>query len=120
MKLAAPLAAIVTGGASGLGEATARMLAAHGVRVAIFDMNRDRAKPSPKRSAASSPLSTSPRRKASPPASMQARAAHGVERILVNCAGIVLGRRTVTKDRDTGVAEAARPRHLPQGHRGRT
>ena len=39
MKLEPPLAAIVTGGASGLGEATARMLSAHGVRVALFDMN---------------------------------------------------------------------------------
>ena len=32
-------AAVVTGGASGLGEATARALAAQGVKVAIFDMN---------------------------------------------------------------------------------
>jgi NAD(P)-dependent dehydrogenase (short-subunit alcohol dehydrogenase family) len=36
--------AIVTGGASGLGEATARKLAAEGVRVTIFDRNEDRAK----------------------------------------------------------------------------
>ena len=31
------IAAIVTGGASGLGEATARALAARGARVAVFD-----------------------------------------------------------------------------------
>ena len=31
-----------------------------------------------------------------------ARAAHGVERVLVNCAGIAPGRRTVAKNRDTG------------------
>ncbi len=37
-------AAIVTGGASGLGEATARRLAAEGVTVTIFDRNGDRAK----------------------------------------------------------------------------
>ena len=36
--------AIITGGASGLGEATARTLAAQGVRVTIFDRNEDRAK----------------------------------------------------------------------------
>ena len=36
--------AIITGGASGLGEATARKLAAEGVRVTIFDRNEDRAK----------------------------------------------------------------------------
>ena len=36
--------AIVTGGASGLGEATARKLAAQGVRVTVFDRNEERAK----------------------------------------------------------------------------
>ncbi|MGC1777042.1 MAG: SDR family NAD(P)-dependent oxidoreductase, partial [Xanthobacteraceae bacterium] len=36
-------AAIVTGGASGLGAATARMLAAAGAKVAIFDVNREAA-----------------------------------------------------------------------------
>ena len=33
------LAAVVTGGASGLGHATAAMLAARGAKVAIFDLN---------------------------------------------------------------------------------
>ena len=36
--------AIVTGAASGLGEATARKLAAEGVRVTVFDRNGERAK----------------------------------------------------------------------------
>src|ERR1700730_13197095 len=39
MQLDASIAAIVTGGASGLGAATARRLAGHGVRVALFDLN---------------------------------------------------------------------------------
>ena len=39
MKLDSSVAAVVTGGASGLGEATVRALAAQGVKVAIFDMN---------------------------------------------------------------------------------
>ena len=39
MKLDSSIAAVVTGGASGLGEATARALAAHGVKVAIFDLS---------------------------------------------------------------------------------
>jgi len=42
MKLDNTVAAVVTGGASGLGEATARALAAQGVKVAIFDMNEAR------------------------------------------------------------------------------
>ena len=41
MKLAG-CSAVVTGGASGLGEATARALAAEGVKVAIFDMNAEK------------------------------------------------------------------------------
>ena len=42
MKLGNDIAAIVTGGASGLGAATARALAAQGVKVAIFDMNAEK------------------------------------------------------------------------------
>ena len=41
MKLSG-CSAVVTGGASGLGEATARALAAEGVKVAIFDMNAEK------------------------------------------------------------------------------
>ena len=39
MKLDSSVSAIVTGGASGLGGATVKALRAHGVKVAIFDMN---------------------------------------------------------------------------------
>jgi NAD(P)-dependent dehydrogenase (short-subunit alcohol dehydrogenase family) len=42
MKLDASVSAIVTGGASGLGEATVRALAAAGVKVAVFDMNEEK------------------------------------------------------------------------------
>ena len=42
MKIDSSIAAVVTGGASGLGEASARALAAKGARVAIFDMNEER------------------------------------------------------------------------------
>jgi len=42
MKLDASIAAIVTGGASGLGEATARHLASFGVKVGICDLNAER------------------------------------------------------------------------------
>ena len=43
MKIDSAVAAVVTGGASGLGEASARALAAKGARVALFDMNEERA-----------------------------------------------------------------------------
>ena len=42
MELSKNIAAVVTGGASGLGEGTARLLAAKGVKVGIFDMNEER------------------------------------------------------------------------------
>ena len=44
MKLSTDISAVVTGGASGLGEATARALAAKGVKIGIFDMNEERGK----------------------------------------------------------------------------
>ena len=42
MELGADVAAVVTGAASGLGEATARLLARHGAGVAIFDLQQEK------------------------------------------------------------------------------
>ena len=42
MRLNSSVAAIVTGGASGLGEATARLLASRGLKVALFDLSAER------------------------------------------------------------------------------
>jgi len=42
MQLTSSIAAVITGGASGLGEATARKLAEHGVKVAILDLNAEK------------------------------------------------------------------------------
>ena len=80
--------AIVTGGASGLGEATARMLADAGVKVAIFDMNTELAE-----KVAGEIGGVACTANVSDDASVEAafekaRAAHGPARILVNCAGI--------------------------------
>lgn len=102
MKLDNKMAAIVTGGASGLGEGTARMLASHGVKVAIFDMNAERGE-----SIAKDIGGLFCRVDVTDEASIDkgladARAAHGVERILVNCAGVAPGKRTVSRKRDTG------------------
>lgn len=102
MKLDESMAAIVTGGASGLGEATARMLAAEGAKVAILDMNGERGE-TVAREIGGVFCRTDVTDEASIDAALQAvRATNGVERILVNCAGIAPGRRTVTKKRETG------------------
>jgi NAD(P)-dependent dehydrogenase (short-subunit alcohol dehydrogenase family) len=102
MRLDGSMAAIVTGGASGLGAATARMLAGQGVKVAIFDQDENRGR------ASAEAIGGLFRRtdiadEASVEASLeQARRQYGVERILVNCAGIAPVRRTVMRKRDTG------------------
>lgn len=102
MELNGTVSAIVTGGASGLGEATARALADRGVRVAIFDMNEQAGKKLAERL-----RGTFCKVDVSDTASVcagleKARAAHGQERILVNCAGIAIGEKTASRDRETG------------------
>ncbi|MEM7546975.1 MAG: SDR family NAD(P)-dependent oxidoreductase [Pseudomonadota bacterium] len=94
------IAAVVTGGASGLGEATARMLAAGGARVTLFDMNAE-----PGEAVAAEIGGAFAKVDVSDPASVAAgfetaRAAHGQERVLVNCAGIAPASKTVTREGD--------------------
>lgn len=80
--------AIVTGGASGLGEATSRMLAAAGAKVAILDMNTDLAE-KVANDIGGIACTTNVSDDASVDAAFEkARGAHGAARILVNCAGI--------------------------------
>ena len=81
-------AAIVSGGASGLGGATADMLAAAGAKVAIFDMNVDlgRAKAKALNGAFFQVDVTDANKVAA--AIAGAEGLHGKARILVNCAGI--------------------------------
>lgn len=100
--------AIVTGGASGLGEVTARALAAAGARVAIFDMNAERGE-----ALASEIGATFCRVDVTDIAFLEcafsaARAAQGQERILVNCAGIASGEKTASRDKATGSPVAHR------------
>ncbi|MXQ13412.1 SDR family NAD(P)-dependent oxidoreductase [Microvirga makkahensis] len=102
MKLDKLMAAIVTGGASGLGEATARMLASRGVKVAIFDMNAERGEAVARDMGALFCQVDVTDEASIDTGLVKAREKHGAERILVNCAGIAPGRRTVTKKRETG------------------
>jgi NAD(P)-dependent dehydrogenase (short-subunit alcohol dehydrogenase family) len=102
MKLDESMAAVVTGGASGLGEATARMLASHGAKVAIFDMNAERGERVAREIGAVFRKADVTDETSIDLALSEARQANGIERILVNCAGIAPGKRTVTKKRETG------------------
>tara|TARA_B100002051_G_scaffold271687_1_gene306886 strand:- start:1191 stop:1952 length:762 start_codon:yes stop_codon:yes gene_type:complete len=92
------LAAVVTGAASGLGEATARALAAGGAIVAILDRNEEGAKAVADDLGAVG-IGCDVANSASMEAAIQAAAdAHGPARILVNCAGIGPAARVVGRD----------------------
>ena len=87
MKIDSSIAAVVTGGASGLGEASARALAAKGASVALFDLNEERG-----RAVAAEIGGIACKVDVSDEASVdagfaRAREAHGQERALVCCAG---------------------------------
>jgi len=92
------VAAIVTGGASGLGKATATMLAAQGAKVAIFDLN-EQAGRTTAQSLGGVYVAVNVAEDASVAAGLDAaEQAHGVARILVNCAGIAPAVKTVGKE----------------------
>ena len=92
------LAAVVTGGASGLGAATAAHLAGLGARVAVLDINVSAAETSAARIGGLG-LACDVADSASAEAAMAtAQAAHGVPRVLVNCAGIGTAGRIVGRD----------------------
>ncbi|PTT86141.1 3-hydroxy-2-methylbutyryl-CoA dehydrogenase, partial [Pseudomonas sp. HMWF010] len=102
MKLDNTVSAVVTGGASGLGEATARALAAHGVKVAIFDMNEATGEAVAK-DIGGVFCKVNVTSDADVDAGFEkARAAHGQERILVNCAGTGNAAKTASRDKTTG------------------
>jgi NAD(P)-dependent dehydrogenase (short-subunit alcohol dehydrogenase family) len=102
MKLDSSVAAVVTGGASGLGEATVRALAAHGVKVAIFDMNEAKGEAVAKDVGGVYCVCNVTSDEDVDAAFAKARAAHGQERILINCAGTGNAAKTAGRDRNTG------------------
>ena len=102
MKLDNTVAAVVTGGASGLGAATARALAAKGVKVAIFDLQEEKGL-----ALAAEIGGTFCEVNVTDDASVdagfaKARAAHGQERVLVNCAGTGNAIKTASRSKTDG------------------
>jgi NAD(P)-dependent dehydrogenase (short-subunit alcohol dehydrogenase family) len=83
------LAAIVTGGGSGLGQATARALAAQGVKVAVFDMDAARAEATAREIGGVFAACDVADEASTMAAFAKARDAHGPARICVSCAGVV-------------------------------
>jgi NAD(P)-dependent dehydrogenase (short-subunit alcohol dehydrogenase family) len=102
MLLDEQVAAVVTGGASGLGEATARALASAGARVAIFDMNEAVGEAVAQEIGGLFCKVDVTSDEQVDAGFAKARAAHGQERILVNCAGIANGIKTASRNKADG------------------
>ena len=91
-------AAIVTGGASGMGAATAKLLSQHGAKVALLDMNKEAAEKFAaeiKGIAIACDVTQADHVEA---AIKEAEKHHGPARICINCAGIVHSRRMVNRE----------------------
>ena len=91
-------AALVTGGGSGLGEGTARALAAAGAKVAVIDINLAAAQRVAAEIGGVAIACDVASAESGEAAIAQARAAHGAARLLVNCAGIAPAARIVGRD----------------------
>jgi NAD(P)-dependent dehydrogenase (short-subunit alcohol dehydrogenase family) len=98
----ADCAAVVTGGASGLGAATARALTSEGVRVAIFDLSAEGGEAVAAEIGGVFCKVDVTNITSVEAGFARARLAHGQERILVNCAGIGASAKTVSRSRQTG------------------
>ena len=92
------VAAIVAGGGSGLGAASAAKLASEGARVAIFDMNEETGRAHAARIGGRFYKVNVTDAASVTDAIAEAERAHGVARVLVNCAGIAYGAKTVGKE----------------------
>ncbi|MBW3096158.1 SDR family NAD(P)-dependent oxidoreductase [Pseudohoeflea coraliihabitans] len=91
-------AAIVTGGGSGLGAATARRLAAAGANVALLDVNLEQAEAVASEIGGMAIECDVSSAEAAEAAIAQAADVHGEARILVNCAGIAPAARVVGRE----------------------
>ncbi len=91
-------AALVTGGGSGLGAATARALAKSGAKVAVLDINEGNAQKIAAEIGGIAVACDVADAKSGEAAVAKARAAHGPARVLVNCAGIGIGQRIVGRE----------------------
>jgi NAD(P)-dependent dehydrogenase (short-subunit alcohol dehydrogenase family) len=102
MKLDSTVSAVVTGGASGLGAATARALAAKGVKVAIFDLQADKGEAMAAEIGGVFCECNVMDDASVDAAFAKAREAHGQERILVNCAGTGNAIKTASRSKEDG------------------
>jgi len=101
-------AAIVTGGASGLGAATAQMLADAGAKVACLDVNLDGARAVAGKLGGIAVRCDVTDAAQSAAALAEARGKQGAARILMNCAGVGPAKRIVGRDGPQPLEDYAR------------
>lgn len=89
---------LITGGGSGLGAATARAMAAKGAKVAVLDMNKDNAEKVAAEIGGVACVGDVSQEAPVKEAIAKAEVAHGIVRVLVNCAGIGGAVKTVSKN----------------------
>ena len=106
MKLSSDISAIVTDSASGLGAATTRRLARNDVKVAIFDLNTEAGEALAKEIGGVFCKVDVTNEEQVDAGFAKARAAHGQERVLVNCAGTGNAIKTASRDKKTGEIKA--------------
>jgi len=102
MRIDGNTAAVVTGGASGLGKATAEALAAAGVKVAIFDINEEQGEAVAKAIGGLFCKVDITSEESVVEGFAKARAAHGQERICVHCAMTSRRGKTLAWDKEAG------------------
>jgi len=102
MNLDNTTAAVVTGGSSGLGEATARALAAKGVKVAIFDLQAEKGEKVAADIGGIFCEVNVTSDESVDAGFAKARAAHGQERVLVCCAGTANAVKTASRSKEDG------------------
>jgi NAD(P)-dependent dehydrogenase (short-subunit alcohol dehydrogenase family) len=102
MKLDNTVSAVVTGGASGLGEATGRALAAKGVKVAIFDLQKEKGEAVAAEIGGVFCEVNVTSDESVDAGFAKARAAHGQERVLINCAGTGNAIKTASRSKEDG------------------
>jgi NAD(P)-dependent dehydrogenase (short-subunit alcohol dehydrogenase family) len=101
MKLDNTVSAVVTGGASGLGKASAQALAKAGVKVAIFDINEAAGEAVAKEIGGTFCNVNIMSEESALAGFAKARKAHGQERVLVHCAMTARRGKTLAFDKDT-------------------
>jgi len=101
-------AAVVTGGASGLGAATAEELARAGAKVACLDIDLDGARAVAERIGGCAVRCDVTDGEQGAAALAQARDQHGAARILINCAGVGPAKRIVGRDGPMPLADFER------------